>query len=201
MTIFAPGARQSIDGDEISVTRSRVLATVNDNVRGRIMAFAPDANGWSSTRLPLPDNAATYLVSTDRTSDMAYLNVTGFVLPSTIYQADATAGTTTSIKVSPARFDASGLVSEQYEAVSKDGTHIPYFVVHKTGAAPKGGWPTILDAYGGFEISNTPSYSGIRGKLWLERGGAYVLANIRGGGEFGPAWHEAGADHQSPAGL
>ena len=189
--IFAPGDRQSVDIDEVKLTRSRVLATVNDNVRGRIWSFGRNGAGWTAKRLSLPDNAATYLVSTDRTSDQAYLNATSFLLPSTIFAADAAAGTTSSLKVSPARFDASGLVSEQYEAVSKDGTHIPYFIVHKAGVAPKGGWPTILDAYGGFEVVNTPSYRGVTGKLWMERGGAYVLANIRGGGEFGPAWHEA----------
>jgi prolyl oligopeptidase len=189
--IYAPGDRQSVDSDEVQLTRSRVLATVNDNVRGRIWSFGRSGAGWTAKRLPMPDNAATYLVTTDRTSDQAYLNATSFLLPSTIYTADAAAGTTQSLKVSPARFDASGLVSEQFEAVSKDGTRIPYFIVHPKGVAPKGGWPTILDAYGGFEVVNTPSYRGVMGKLWLERGGAYVLANIRGGGEFGPAWHEA----------
>ena len=189
--IYAPGDRQSVDSDEVQLTKSRVLATINDNVRGRIWSFGRSGAGWTAKRLPMPDNAATYLVATDRTSDRAYLNATSFLLPSTIYTTDAAAGTTQSLKVSPARFDASGLVSEQFEAVSKDGTHIPYFIVHKAGAVPKGGWPTILDAYGGFEVVNTPSYRGVMGKLWLERGGAYVLANIRGGGEFGPAWHEA----------
>lgn len=189
--IYAPRDRQSVDIDEVKLTRNRVLATVNDNVRGRIWSFGRSGAGWTAKRLPLPDNAATYLVSTDRTTDQAYLNATSFLLPSTIFVADAAAGTATSLKVSPARFDASGQVSEQYEAVSKDGTRVPYFIVHPRGAAPAGGWPTILDAYGGFEVVNTPSYRGVMGKLWLERGGAYVLANIRGGGEFGPAWHEA----------
>ena len=96
------------------------------------------------------------------------------------------------VKSSPPRFDASGLVVEQFEARSSDGTKVPYFVVHREGAPRDGSTPTLMTAYGGFEVSNTPYYSGITGKLWLERGGAFVLANIRGGGEFGPAWHEAG---------
>ena len=81
---------------------------------------------------------------------------------------------------------------EQFEATSSDGTKIPYFVVHRRDLKFDGSTPTLLTAYGGFQVSKTPYYSGAVGKLWLERGGAYVLANIRGGGEFGPAWHEAG---------
>jgi prolyl oligopeptidase len=90
------------------------------------------------------------------------------------------------------KFDASRDRVDQYEAVSSDGTEIPYFVVHPEAMALDGDNPTIIYAYGGFQVSETPSYSGALGKLWLERGGVYVLANIRGGGEFGPAWHEAG---------
>ncbi len=96
------------------------------------------------------------------------------------------------MKSLPARFDASRDTVDQYEASSTDGTRIPYFVVHPKGMALEGANPTILYAYGGFQVSETPFYSGIDGKLWLERGGVFVLANIRGGGEFGPAWHEAG---------
>ena len=81
---------------------------------------------------------------------------------------------------------------EQLEATSKDGTKIPYFVVHAKDIKYDGSNATLLNAYGGFEIAETPRYSANIGKLWLEHGGVYVLANIRGGGEFGPAWHEAG---------
>ena len=81
---------------------------------------------------------------------------------------------------------------EQLEAKSKDGTKIPYFVVHRKDMQYNGTNPTLMTAYGGFQVAETPTYSGITGKLWLERGGVFVLANIRGGGEFGPAWHEAG---------
>jgi prolyl oligopeptidase len=92
----------------------------------------------------------------------------------------------------PAKFDASNLVAEQREAVSSDGTRIPYFLVHRKDIKLDGNNPTLLYAYGGFEVSQTPNYSATTGKLWLEKGGVYALANIRGGGEFGPAWHEAG---------
>jgi len=92
----------------------------------------------------------------------------------------------------PARFDASDLVVEQFWASSKDGTRIPYFIVRRRDLKFDGTAPTLLYAYGGFQVSQTPSYSGTIGKLWLEKGGVYVVANIRGGGEFGPRWHNAG---------
>jgi len=101
-------------------------------------------------------------------------------------------GTAKTVKTLPARFDATGLVTEQFEAKSKDGTKIPYFIVHRKDLPLDGSTPTVMTAYGGFQISMTPTYMATRGKLWLERGGAFVLANIRGGGEFGPKWHEAG---------
>jgi prolyl oligopeptidase len=91
----------------------------------------------------------------------------------------------------PARFDAIGLVVEQFEAVSADGTAVPYFIVRPKGLRFDGAAPTLLYGYGGFQISMTPSYAGALGRLWLEKGGVYVVANIRGGGEFGPEWHKA----------
>jgi prolyl oligopeptidase len=104
---------------------------------------------------------------------------------------DAAAATSSVVKTAPAQFDASNDVVEQFEATSNDGTRIPYFIVHPNQMKADGTNPTILYAYGGFAVSLTPAYSGLVGKLWLERGGVYVVANIRGGGEFGPAWHEA----------
>jgi prolyl oligopeptidase len=105
---------------------------------------------------------------------------------------DTATGKVAVVKSLPAMFDASNDVIEQHEATSKDGTKIPYFIVHPKNMQLDGTNPTVLYAYGGFQVSETPFYSGIIGKLWLERGGTFVLANIRGGGEFGPAWHDAG---------
>ncbi|MEM8547920.1 MAG: prolyl oligopeptidase family serine peptidase, partial [Pseudomonadota bacterium] len=96
------------------------------------------------------------------------------------------------LKALPASFSAAGLAVQQFEATSKDGTRVPYFVIHKEDIELDGSTPTLLYGYGGFEVSLRPTYSGTIGTMWLERGGAYVLANIRGGGEFGPAWHQAG---------
>jgi prolyl oligopeptidase len=109
-----------------------------------------------------------------------------------LWKVDAASGAAVQIKQTPARFAADGLVTEQFEATSKDGTKIPYFITHRADMPLTGVTPTLMTAYGGFQVSYTPHYSGVTGKLWLERGGAYVVANIRGGGEFGPAWHEAG---------
>lgn len=191
VAIVEPGPRESVAG--ASATRTRLLVGMTDNVRGRVYSFAPTPTGqWTRTRIELPDNMATGVGSVDSHSDMAFLGVTGFLTPSSTWLADAAKGTASILKSQPARFDASGSVVEQFEATSKDGTKVPYFVVHPKLMPLDGSTPTILTAYGGFEVSNTPAYSQNAGKLWIERGGAYVLANIRGGGEFGPAWHQAG---------
>lgn len=188
--IFAPNARQAVDG--VAGTKSKLIAVITDNVRGRAMVFSHGATGWTSAPLAFPDNASIDVASSSDRSDHAYLTVTGFLTPTSLWTLDAAGGAPKSIKTLPAKFDASGDVVEQFEATSTDGTKIPYFVVHKKGIALDGTTPTIMTAYGGFEVSMTPTYSGSTGKLWLEGGGSYVLANIRGGGEFGPAWHDAG---------
>ncbi len=189
-TVFAPGPRQSVDG--VATTRSTIVATIYDNVRGRAVVFTPASNGWTSRSVTLPDNAAVDVASVDERSDRAYLTVAGFLSPTALYTLDAASGAAARIKTLPAKFDADGHVVDQFEATSTDGTKVPYFVVHRRDVPLDGSTPTIMTAYGGFEASMTPYYSGVTGKLWLERGGSFVLANIRGGGEFGPAWHDAG---------
>lgn len=188
--LFAPNARQSIDG--VVATRSRVVVTINDNVRGRVLVFAPKAEGWTSQRVGLPDNATISTVAATDRNDRVYLSVAGFLAPTTLWAMDAADPKPVQVKATPARFDAAGLAVEQFEATSSDGTSIPYFIVHRRDMKRDGFTPTLMTAYGGFELSMTPSYAAIMGKLWLERGNSFVLANIRGGGEFGPAWHEAG---------
>ena len=189
--VWAPGARQSVD--EVGVTANTIVASVLDNVRGRAMVFTQTGTGWAARTLALPDNAAVSVVTTTPRNDQVMLQVTSFLQPNTLYLADAaTQAAPVVVKSLPAKFDASRDVAEQFEATSTDGTKIPYFVVHPKDMRLDGNNPTLLYAYGGFQISETPSYNAGLGKLWLERGGVYVLANIRGGGEFGPAWHEAG---------
>ncbi|MEC3909642.1 prolyl oligopeptidase family serine peptidase [Sphingobium sp. CR2-8] len=188
--LFAPNARQSIDG--VAATKNRVIVAINDNVRGRVLVLAPGKDAWTTTPVSLPDNATIAIVSATDKSDNAYLSVSGFLAPTTLWALDAANPTPRQVKAMPARFDADGLVVDQFEATSTDGTKIPYFIVHRKDMKPDGSTPTIMTAYGGFEVPMTPSYAAITGKLWLERGNSFVLANIRGGGEFGPAWHEAG---------
>ncbi|EKU74766.1 prolyl oligopeptidase [Sphingobium sp. YR657] len=188
--LFAPTPRQSIDG--VVATQNRVVLSLNDNVRGRVRVYARGAKGWSAQPVDLPDNATISTVAASDKSDNIYLSVAGFLAPTTLWAMDAADPKPVQVKAMPARFDAAGLVVEQFEATSTDGTKIPYFIVHKKGMTPDGSTPTIMTAYGGFEVPMTPSYAAITGKLWLERGNSFVLANIRGGGEFGPAWHEAG---------
>ena len=189
--VWAPGPRDALDG--VRSTKNNLLISTLDNVRGRAWVYKPKAGGgWSRSQLSLPDNLSIGYGATDEKSDMAFVGTSGFLSPSNLYLADTAGGTVTPVKALPPKFDGSQDVVEQLEATSSDGTKIPYFVVHRKDIPLDGSTPTIMTAYGGFQVSRTPSYSGTTGKLWLERGGAFVLANIRGGGEFGPAWHEAG---------
>ncbi|THD62644.1 MAG: S9 family peptidase [Phenylobacterium sp.] len=188
--LYAPGPRESLD--ETATTEGKLLVTVLDNVRSRAYVYTPGAAGFSRTKLDLPDNATIRLSTTDEHSDRAFVDVTGFLTPTSVWLADAASGALKEVKTTPAKFDASKDVVEQFEATSKDGTKVPYFVVHRRDIKYDGSNPTLMTAYGGFQVSETPAYSASNGKLWLERGGVYVLANIRGGGEFGPKWHEAG---------
>lgn len=189
--IFAPGPRESLDG--LSATRSALVAAQLDNVRGRAFVYTPTrAGAWTRNELALPDNVSIGIVDADIHSNTALLSVTGFLTPSSVWLTNVQSRTLASVKSLPAKFDASQDTVEQFEATSADGTRVPYFVVHQRVMKRDGSNPTILYAYGGFQVSETPSYSSNIGKLWLDRGGVWVLANIRGGGEFGPAWHEAG---------
>jgi prolyl oligopeptidase len=190
-TLFAPEPRQSVGG--VAVTRDRVLVEYLDNVRGRAAVFAPTGEGWARRAIALPDNVSVDVASTTDRSNRAYLSVTGFITPTLLLALDATADAAPrQVKALPAKFDASNAVVEQFEATSSDGTKVPYFIVHGRDVPLDGSTPTIMTAYGGFQISRLPAYLGATGKLWTERGGSFVLANIRGGGEFGPAWHDAG---------
>jgi prolyl oligopeptidase len=192
VVVYAPGPRQSLD--TVAGTRAGLVVTTLDNVRGRAALYVHHADdSWTSTPLELPDNATIGIVDSDPRTTTAYLSASSYLLPSSLWRVDAAGGRAPAkIRSTPAKFDASRDVVEQYEATSTDGTRIPYFIVHPKDMKLDGSNPTILYAYGGFEISITPGYSPITGKLWLENGGVYVVANIRGGGEFGPAWHEAG---------
>jgi prolyl oligopeptidase len=193
--VFAPTAIEF--AQSVHTTKSRLLVTTLENVQGRAYSYALSPSGsWTRQKLAVPDNRAISIETTNWSDDQLFLLVEGFLTPSSLLLGDAAAGTLQEAKTLKPQFDASQDVVEQLAAVSKDGTKVPYFVVHRKDMQYDGTNPTLLTAYGGFQVSITPSYSSLIGKLWLERGGVFVVANIRGGGEFGPAWHEAGLKTQ-----
>ena len=185
-TIFAPNARQSIEAVEAG--RDKLYVAITSNVTGALHVFTANGKGWSDKVLALPANGTANIVSTNDDGPEVMFSFQNYLTPTTLY-FDAGNDAPRPIKSLPARFDASGMVTEQFEATSKDGTKIPYFVTRPRNLS--GPAPAVLYGYGGFEISLTPSYSANFGRLWLSHGGIYVVANIRGGGEFGPAWHDA----------
>ena len=140
---------------------------------------------------PAFSNVGLWGIDPDESDDY-FLSVDSFLTPSSLYLGAIQKPEREKLKSLPAFFKTEGLQTEQFEAISKDGTRIPYFQVSRKGIKLDGNNPTLLYGYGGFEASMLPAYSGIDGAAWLERGGVYVLANIRGGNEFGPKWHEAG---------
>lgn len=188
--VLRPTARQSVE--QVQTTRTKLVVGMLDNVKGAAKVFTHGPKGWTAQALNLPANSAIGLGSSDEKGERLFVTVTGYLTPTTYWLADAGSLKLEQVKASPARFDASTHVVEQFEATSTDGTKVPYFVVRPKDVKYDGSAPTLLYAYGGFQVPMTPGYSGVMGKLWLERGGVYVVANIRGGGEFGPAWHEAG---------
>ena len=188
--IFAATAREFAQGT--GITKNHLILTTLENVQGRAYVYTRAKGVWTRKKLDLPENHAVGVETTNTTDDHFFLSLTGFLSPSSLVVGDAATGVLKEAKTLPAQFDASRDVVEQLEATSKDGTKVPYFVVRRKDLKYDGTNPTILTAYGGFQVSETPRYSAVMGNLWLERGGVWVLANIRGGGEFGPAWHEAG---------
>lgn len=189
--VLHPGERDSIEG--VSATRNQLVVALFENVRGSVYVLRSQdgAGEWARTRLELPENVTVGLGSADTESDQIFVNVSGYLNPNSLWLADAGTGQVEQVRSLPARFDASGMVVEQFEARSADGTMIPYFVVHQQDMPLDGSNPTLLYGYGGFQNSLLPGYSGTVGRLWLSRGGVYVIANTRGGGEFGPRWHQA----------
>jgi len=188
--IYRPGPRDAIQGT--SNTRNRLLLDVTENVKGVVYSYEYlGSKRWSRAKVALPENSSLGIGSTSRLSDDAFFTASGYLEPNALYFGNAATGQVERLQSTPERFDASNLMVEQYEATSKDGTKIPYFVVRPKTMAFDGNNPTLLYGYGGYQISLLPSYASTTGKLWLESGGAYVVANTRGGGEFGPAWHQA----------
>ncbi|MDH5834527.1 prolyl oligopeptidase family serine peptidase [Luteimonas sp. M1R5S59] len=191
--LFEPTDTTSLAGS--SWTRNHLVLNVLEDVKSKLWVLTPGDDGWARRPLAGLPEFGTVSASAvdDEESDALWLTVTDYLTPTTLMLGDAgpDAPAPEVLKTMPTFFDASKHVVEQHFATSKDGTRVPYFLVRPKEAKPDGRNPTLLYGYGGFEISLTPGYSGGVGKGWLEKGGTYAVANIRGGGEYGPRWHQA----------
>ncbi|MDX1622847.1 MAG: prolyl oligopeptidase family serine peptidase [Gemmatimonadota bacterium] len=195
--VVEPGERQTIEG--WSATRNRLLVSLLDEVRTRLLSFRREGGEWMADTIPAPELGSVDIRATSQMEERWFFTSSGYTRPTTLYLAEAD-GEIREVRRLPEMFDAEGLVVEQHHATSRDGTRVPYFVVRGEDVELDGTDPTLLYGYGGFEISLTPSYSGVVGASWLERGGVFVVANIRGGGEFGPSWHRtAQKEHRQRA--
>jgi prolyl oligopeptidase len=189
--LFEPTERTSLQA--YSPTRNHVILNTLDNVRSRLWVLTRKDGVWQKTELPGAPKFGTvnaFAVDEDKSDDY-FMVVSDYLTPSSLYLGTAGGGPAERLKETPRFFDSAGLSVSQHEAVSKDGTRIPYFQVAKSELSANGKNPTLLYGYGGFEIPMLPRYDPLVGAAWLEKGGIYVVANIRGGGEFGPKWHQA----------
>jgi len=165
---------------------------VLENVRSKLYALQRSEGQWKRITLEVPEFGSTTISGIDSDeSDDYFLTLTDFLTPSSLYIGTIGQPQREKLKSLPAFFETKGLEITQHEAISSDGTKVPYFQISRKGAVLEGTNPTLLYGYGGFEIPMLPGYNASVGSAWLEHGGVYVLANIRGGGEFGPKWHEA----------
>ena len=193
--VFAPGPRQSLQ--DVAVLDQELIIALSQNVTGRVVRAraAPAESGstpqWRLSDIRVPANSAIALGDSSKASSRVFVTAQGFLAPPSLSLLEPGADLPRELRTAPAKFDASTHVTEQFEARSSDGTMIPYFVTRPRDMAMDGSAPTILFGYGGFQISFPPAYKPEMGKLWLENGGVFVQANIRGGGEFGPEWHQS----------
>lgn len=188
--LFAPTPQITLDS--YSRTRNGLLLNLLDSVRGRVLALRYSDGRWQRIPIAVPELAEVQAEGIDPDhSDDYFLTVEDFLNPTRLLEGSIGRTDQELLKQLPAYFDTTGLVVEQRQARSRDGTAVPYFQVSRRKLDADGSHPTLLYGYGGFQISLTPGYQAATGAAWLEQGGVYVVANIRGGGEFGPAWHQA----------
>lgn len=186
--IYEPTDRVAVA--DIAVGRDTILVSVLEDVSGALYEFNHENGQWHHRRVELPDNGSITLVTTDPHSGISMITYASFLVPDTLYLLRE-GEPPEAIKSLLARFDAGNFISEQRFATSADGTRVPYYVVRDRDLPMNGEAPTLVSAYGGFEVARTPEYFSALGIEWIKSGGVYVLANIRGGGEYGPRWHEA----------
>ncbi len=188
--IIEPDEFSSISG--ISTTKNKLLINLLTNVTGQLYIYTFIDGKWTNQQVKAPDFGTISIVATNDLSDQYFFQFANFITPSTLYDADAGSNTVAAYKSLPAFFDAGKYEVKQFKARSKDGTMVPYFMVAAKGMKNDGTNPTLVYAYGGFEVSISPFYAATFGVSWLDKGGVFVLANIRGGGEYGPKWHQDG---------
>ena len=187
--IVRPDERSSIT--ETSSTENVFLVNLLNNVKSELYKYTFDGS-WKKQKIDTPQFGNISLGSVSENSDNFFFYFQNFLEPLTLYKADAKTGQLAKVKSLKSYFPTEDYQVQQFEAISKDGTIVPYFVVSNKNIRHNGKNPTLISAYGGFEVSRLPNYSAVTGISWLEKGGVYVLANLRGGGEFGPKWHQAG---------
>lgn len=200
--LFRPSATRSLAG--FSTTRSQVLVNVLDDVAGKLEAWRPegepDRQRWVGREIKTPFPGTLHASALhdpeladgpDLLAEAYTLTYTDFLTPDSLLLGHTDSEALETLKALPAQFDSSGLRVEQRFVRSKDGTRVPYFIVWPKGATADGSNPTLLNGYGGFEVSKQPWYSAGFGTAWYRHGGVLVVANIRGGGEYGPTWHQA----------
>lgn len=188
--VFHPSETQALKG--VSTAKGALLLGVSDTAVGKVMRATASDAGWMLEPISLPGTGQASVAFASDEEDTVFINYEDFLTPDSLLSYSASTGDVKTLKSLSPKFDATGLSVTQHFATSKDGTRVPYFLVSKADLPLDGSTPTLLYGYGGFQVSLNPSYSAVTGRLWLEQGGAYVLANIRGGGEFGPEWHQAG---------
>ncbi|HEY0258250.1 MAG TPA: prolyl oligopeptidase family serine peptidase [Lacisediminihabitans sp.] len=195
--LFRPDARTALEG--WSWTRHHLILTLLVDVTSRLVALRP-GDGWARRDLTgLPALSTLRVADTDPDeSDEFWVQATGFTTPTSVLRGVIGEAEPEVLKTSAAFFDAARFEVQQHWAVSDDGTRVPYFQVARRGLVLDGSHRTLLSGYGGFQIARLPEYSGVIGRAWLERGGVFVLAGIRGGGEYGPAWHTAALKRNRP---
>lgn len=186
---MAPTANTAIAG--VSNSKNYVFVNTLEDVGSVLYRFAPNDFGWAQKRIELPTLGSISVSGSSDDNDDVFINFSDYLTPSTLYHYQADVGTLEIIKQLPAQFNAEPYQVEQYFMTAADGTRVPYFVVHRKDMSYNGQNPTLLYGYGGFEVPIRPGYLDIIGTDWLNQGGVYVVANIRGGGEYGPAWHQA----------
>ena len=187
--IVLPDDRSSVAG--IATTKNVLLVNMLNNVKSELYKYTFNGK-WEKKKIDAPEFGNISLAATSENNENYFFYFTNFLEPSTLFFGDAATGKYQKVKSLPSFFPTEKYKVQQFEAVSKDGTKIPYFVVSNKNTQFNGKNPTLLYAYGGFELPQLPNYNAVMGTAWLEKGGVYVLANIRGGGEFGPKWHQAG---------